>query len=222
MIVAAAVLLDMDGTLVDSTAVVERLWTEWSETHGIDPSRTLAIIHGRQGQDSMALLLPDRPHEQNILENQMQLSRETLELDGVVAIPGAAALIAQLAGLPHALVTSATRELASARMGAAGLPMPAIAVTAEDAQIGKPSPEVFLTAASLLGVDPTACVVVEDSANGITAGLAAGMRVIGVGPHATDHHPTWAVDSVADIHAAADGTGVRLTLNASRGSSGHS
>ena len=72
--VAAAVLLDMDGTLVDSTAVVERLWIEWSASHGVDPAQTLAIVHGRQGKDSMALLLPDRPHEVNIAENEQLLS----------------------------------------------------------------------------------------------------------------------------------------------------
>lgn len=210
--VAAAVLLDMDGTLVDSTAVVERLWIEWSASHGVDPAQTLAIVHGRQGKDSMALLLPDRPHEVNIAENEQLLARETVELDGVVEIPGADALLAQLAGLPHALVTSATRELAEARMGAAGVRMPPVAVMAEDVTFGKPDPEVFLAAARLLRVDPGACVVIEDSENGIAAGLAAGMRVIGVGPHAAAHGPTWSVDSVADVHAAADGTDIRLTL----------
>ncbi len=210
---AAAVLLDMDGTLVDSTPVVERLWTEWSRAHGIDPARTLALIHGRQGQESMSLLLPDRPREQNLAENRVLLQRETVELDGVVEIPGAAALLAQLDGSRHALVTSATRALATARMGAAGLRVPEVSVTAEDATVGKPDPEVFLIAATMLRVDPAACVVVEDSANGIAAGLAAGMRVIGVGPHAADHGPTWAVASVADIHAVAEGIDVRLTLD---------
>lgn len=213
---AGAVLLDMDGTLVDSTAVVERLWTEWSLAHGLDPARTLEIIHGRQGQDSMALLLPDRPHELNIEENRALLARETLELEGVVEIRGAAALLAQLDGLRHALVTSATRELAAARMGAAGVPMPAVAVTAEDARIGKPDPEVFLTAATWLEVDPAACVVVEDSANGIAAGLAAGMRVIGVGPHAAAHGATWTVGSVADIEAEPAGAEIRLRIDVSR------
>jgi len=90
--------------------------------------------------------------------------------------------------------------------------MPPVAVTAEDVTFGKPDPEVFLAAARLLRVDPAACVVIEDSENGIAAGLAAGMRVIGVGPHAAAHGPTWAVDSVADIQAEAAGTDIRLTL----------
>lgn len=71
-----------------------------------------------------------------------------------------------------------------------------------DVTAGKPDPEVFLAAARRLHVEPAACVVIEDSENGIAAGLAAGMRIIGVGPHAAAHGPTWAVDSVADIQAA--------------------
>lgn len=210
---AAALLLDMDGTLVDSTPVVERLWLEWSAAHGVDPARTLALIHGRQGQESMALLLPDRPQEENLAENRAMLARESVELDGVVEIPGAATLLDRLVGLPHALVTSATRELAAARMGAAGVRMPEVMVTAEDVAVGKPDPEVFLVAARLLSVPPASCVVVEDSANGIEAGLAAGMRVIGVGPHAADHAPTWTVASVADIDVLAVGTDICVTLN---------
>jgi len=213
--VAAAVLFDMDGTLVDSTAVVERVWLEWSLEHGVDPARTLATIHGRQGHESMALLLPNRPHAHNVEENRTMLARETADLDGVVGIPGADTLLAQLAGLRHALVTSATRELATARMRAAGVRIPDVMVTAEDVTAGKPDPEGFLTAARRLDVEPATCVVVEDSASGIAAGLAAGMRVIGVGPHQGAERPTWTVASVADIHASADGAEITLTLNTS-------
>ena len=161
----------------------------------------------------MALLLPDRPHELNIEENRALLARETLELEGVVEIRGAAALLAQLDGLRHALVTSATRELAAARMGAAGVPMPAVAVTAEDARIGKPDPEVFLTAATWLEVDHAACVVVEDSANGIAAGLAAGMRVIGVGAGAVQHGADWTVPDLSGVQVTADEEGLTITLS---------
>ncbi len=211
---AAALLLDMDGTLVDSDAVVERLWTEWALAHGVDPAHTLSIIHGRQGQESMALLLPGRPHEVNLAENRALLAAETAETDGVVAIPGAADLLTALGGLPHALVTSAILPLAQARMDAAGLPIPEVAVTAEGVSRSKPDPEAFLTAARLLGVEPRDCIVVEDSANGIAAGLAAGMRVIGVGRHAAEAGPTWTVPDVSGIHVSAGGDGsVALTLD---------
>ena len=208
---AAAVLLDMDGTLVDSTAVVERLWTQWSVDHGVDPARTLAIIHGRQGQESMALLLPDRPREVNIAENRELLARETAELDGVVAIDGAAQLLADLEGLPHALVTSATDALARARMGVSGLRVPAVTVMAENVTASKPDPEGFLAAARALGVEAAECVVVEDSANGVAAGLAAGMQVIGIGDHAVG--ATWTLASPAGIRARRDGDQIAVTIS---------
>ncbi|GAA3027540.1 HAD-IA family hydrolase [Microbacterium dextranolyticum] len=211
---SSALLLDMDGTLVDSHAVVERLWTQWSIDHGIDPAYTLSIIHGRQGQESMALLLPDRPPEVTIAENRELLAAETAQTEGVVAIAGAGALLEGLKTLPHALVTSATRALADARMEAAGIRMPAVAVTAEDVVRSKPDPEGFLAAARRLGVEPADAIVVEDSANGIAAGLAAGMRVIGIGPHAAAAGPTWTVPDATAIHVQDDGDGgIRLTLD---------
>jgi mannitol-1-/sugar-/sorbitol-6-phosphatase len=214
---AAAVLLDMDGTLVDSNEAVERIWTDWAVAHGVDAVEAMAVIHGRQGQESMAILLPDRPHEINLRENAALLHRETTELDGVVAIPGAAALLAGLANAPHALVTSATRALATARMGAAGLRMPDAAITAEDVTASKPAPDGVLAAARLLGVDPRDCVVVEDSAAGIASGLAAGMRVIGVGAQAAEaaakgHVATWSVESVDRVRATVSEGAVVLTI----------
>ena len=88
---ARAALLDMDGTLVDSTAVVERLWLKWAEPHGLDPDFVLSVVHGRQGHQSMAIMLPDRPHEENIAENEVMLAKESDDVDGVVEVPGAAA-----------------------------------------------------------------------------------------------------------------------------------
>lgn len=169
---ARAALLDMDGTLVDSTAVVEHLWLEWAEPHGLDRATVLRTVHGRQGWQSMAILLPERDHEINLIENQQMLARESAETDGVVAIPGADGLLDALEDLPHAIVTSADVALMTARMGAAGLAIPELAVTAERVTNSKPDPEGFLLAASLLGIAPADCVVFEDSGAGIRAGLA--------------------------------------------------
>ncbi|WOX24604.1 HAD family hydrolase [Streptomyces solicathayae] len=194
MLTARALLLDMDGTLVNSDAVVERCWRRWAERHGLDPHDVLKVVHGRQGYATMAALLPDRPMEQNHAENRVMLAEETADLDGVVPVPGAPAFMATVATLPHALVTSADEALAQARMGAAGLPMPATRVTAERVGASKPDPEGFLKGAAELGVDPADCVVFEDSEAGIQAGRAAGMRVVGVGPRAAAFGP--------DLHVA--------------------
>lgn len=209
---ARAVLLDMDGTLVDSTAVVERLWLEWASQHGLDADVVLSTIHGRQGQESMAILLPDRPDAENITENRMLLERETAELDGVVAIPGAVELVTGLHGIPHAIVTSATVPLMRARMGVAGVGVPEVIVTAEDVRASKPDPEGFARAAELLGVDAADCVVFEDSSNGIAAGLAAGMRVIGVGPAAAAASPTHLVADLTEVSISPSPDGIVITL----------
>ncbi|MGW7691710.1 HAD-IA family hydrolase [Streptomyces asiaticus] len=186
---ARALLLDMDGTLVNSDAVVERYWRIWAAEQGLDPEQVLKVVHGRQAHATMAVLLPDRPMERNLADNRWMLERETTDLDGVVPVPGAPAFMAALAALPHALVTSADEALARARMGAAGLPMPEVRVTAEHVGASKPDPEGFLKGAAELGFAPADCVVFEDSEAGIAAGRAAGMRVVGIGPRAGAHAP---------------------------------
>ncbi len=81
------------------------------------------------------------------------------------------------------MVTSASRELASRRMRAAGVPIPEVLVAAEDVAVGKPSPEGHLRAAALLGVDPGACVLFEDAEAGLRAACASGGSVVVVGQH---------------------------------------
>ncbi|MFJ8152826.1 HAD-IA family hydrolase [Streptomyces sp. NPDC094468] len=208
VLTARALLLDMDGTLVNSDAVVERIWRRWSERHGLDGDEVMKVVHGRQGHASMAMLLPDRPVQQNLADNARMLAEETADMDGVVEVPGAAAFLASLDGLPHALVTSADVALSTARMAAAGLPLPAVRITAESVGASKPDPEGFLKGAAELGVAPEDCVVFEDSGAGIAAGRAAGMRVVGVGPRAGVHGPDAVVADLTRVRveAAADGS----------------
>ncbi|MFJ7954908.1 HAD-IA family hydrolase [Streptomyces sp. NPDC096319] len=191
---ARALLLDMDGTLVNSDAVVERCWRRWADRQGLDADDVLKVVHGRQGFATMAVLLPDRPMEENHADNRVMLAEETADLDGVVPVGGAAAFMAAITDLPHALVTSADTALATARMGAAALRMPEVRVTAESVGASKPDPEGFLKGAAALGFEPADCVVFEDSEAGIQAGRAAGMRVVGVGPRAAAFAP--------DVHIA--------------------
>ncbi|MEU5052474.1 HAD-IA family hydrolase [Streptomyces sp. NPDC021096] len=208
---ARALLLDMDGTIVNSDAVVERCWRRWAEEHGLDADEAMKIVHGRQGYATMAVLLPDRPMELNYEDNRRMLEAETADVDGVVPVPGAPAFMAALAGLPHALVTSADLGLARARMGAAGLPMPAVRVTAESVGASKPDPEGFLKGAAELGFAPEDCIVFEDSEAGIAAGRAAGMRVVGVGPRAAAHAPDVAVADLTQVRVEAGEDGA-ITL----------
>ncbi|MFF0479042.1 HAD-IA family hydrolase [Streptomyces sp. NPDC004284] len=208
-----ALLLDMDGTLVNSDAVVERCWRRWADRQGLDGDEVLKVVHGRQGFATMAVLLPDRPMAENHADNRVMLAEETADLDGVAPVPGAPAFMTAIADLPHALVTSADEALAQARMGAAALPMPETRVTAESVGASKPDPEGFLKGAAALGFTPADCVVFEDSEAGIQAGRAAGMRVVGVGPRAAAFAPDVHVADLTRLRVepAADGS-ITLTV----------
>ncbi len=180
-ITVAAALFDMDGTLVDSTAVVEQVWAEFAERHGLDLEEVLRFSHGRLTIDSVRHFLPagSDPLAATAELDQQELVR----LDGIMEVPGAAAMLRDLEGARVAVVTSASRELAHRRMRAAGVRPPEVLVAAEDVASGKPAPEGYLRAAALLGVPPEQCVVFEDAEAGVQAAVASTAQVIVVGGH---------------------------------------
>lgn len=167
----------MDGTLVDSTRVVERAWGWWAKRHDISLEAVLSFSHGRPTIATMEHFLPGRDHAQEL--NEMDRYEET-ELEGIVAVPGAMQVVRALHKHPWAIVTSAWRTLAQARVTAAGLPVPKVIVPADEIRNGKPNPEGFLRAAELLGVPTEECLVFEDTRPGIEAGMNAGMQVVAI------------------------------------------
>lgn len=180
---AAALLFDLDGVLVDSRAVVERTWRRWAARHGLDAGPLLAVAHGRRTRDTLKAVVP---HLDPAPEVAWLDAAELEDLEGVVAVPGAAPLLAALANGRWAVVTSCGRELAARRLGRAGLPLPPVLVTSEDVARGKPAPESYLLGAQRCGAAPGACLVFEDTPPGIAAARAAGCRVVALG---TTHAP---------------------------------
>lgn len=180
-VTAAGVLFDMDGTLVDSTAVVETVWAEFAAEYDVDLAELLRYSHGRQTLASVRRFLPDG-HDPLTVTKALE-ARELARLDGVVEIAGATQLLEALRDALVAVVTSAPRALAEARMRAAGIPLPRVIIAAEDVRIGKPSPEGYFTAAHLLGVRAQDCVVFEDAEAGLRAGVASGACTVVVGGH---------------------------------------
>lgn len=195
----AAVLFDMDGTLVDSTAVVESVWAEFADRFGLDLAEVLAHAHGRLTIDSVRHFCPS-DHDPVALAAELD-EQELTRLQGIVEVPGAARLLADLArsGCPVAVVTSASLELATRRMRAAGVAPPEVLVSADDVTAGKPSPQGYLMAAGRLGVPAGDCVLFEDAEAGLRAAVASGGQVVVVGEHASD--TTEALRRVADLRS---------------------
>ncbi|TQI81404.1 sugar-phosphatase [Serratia fonticola] len=175
-------LFDLDGTLVDSLPAVERAWTRWAERHGIDAQEVLDFIHGKQAITSLRHFLPNATEAELQHEFALLEQVEAQDTEGVLALPGAQALLDQLnkLAIPWAIVTSGSVPVASARRIAGGLPHPEVFITCELVKHGKPQPDAYLLGAERLGLAPQECVVVEDAPAGILSGLAAGCQVIAV------------------------------------------
>jgi sugar-phosphatase len=167
----------------------------------------MAAVPGRRAADTVALFVPPADVEASV----EKITRyEVEDVAGTTAVPGVLDLLPQLAGVPWAVVTSGVRELATARMRAAGVTPPAVLLTAEDVTAGKPDPQGYLAAAARLGLAPADVLVLEDSVSGIAAGQAAGCRVVGIGDDALR---TTADVVVRDL-AGARWTGAGLLLPA--------
>ncbi len=202
-----AFLFDMDGTLLNSIAVVERVWADWATRHGLEPEVFLKTIHGIRAADvirNLALPGVDPKHEAREL-----LAAEMDDVDGIVEIPGAIRFLARVPAGKWAIVTSAPIELAKRRLAAAGIPMPEVIVSGEEVSAGKPSPECYLLGAKRLGVDPKRCLVFEDAVAGILAGEAAGADVTVITathttPFETPHfsiadYEAWSVQPIGEV-----------------------
>lgn len=204
----AAVIFDMDGTLIDSIPVVIRSWLQWAQEHGVEPGR-LAGFHGVPAAAVVATLLPHERHATALHRiNELELA----DTEGITVLAGAAEALAALGPDRCAIATSCSAPLAAVRIGATGLRVPHVVVTADDVERGKPHPDPFLLAAERLGVDPGACLVVEDAPGGLAAAHAAGCATLAV-TTTTPRHELVADAVVTDLghvvfsHA---GAGVRV------------
>ena len=205
-------LFDMDGVLVSSIGSVNRCWRRWAIHYGIPNAETYEVPHGRRAIDIVRELRPDiDPIEGLNFIEDMEID-DTADL---IVLPGVQSLLESLPPERWAIVTSATRRLLLGRLQAAGLPLPAYIITADMVDNGKPHPEPYQRGASLLGLTPADCIVVEDAPSGIGAGVAAGSRVLAV---VTSHQPEdlqqadWIVSSLEAVTATTTSVGLTLHL----------
>ena len=175
-----AILFDMDGTLVDSRELVERMWLRWAARRGVSPEAILAVAHGRPTYDTMCIVAPELATREEAASLDAEEAEEAAEQGGETQVPGAAALVAALPRERWAVVTSAGYDLARHRIATVGLPLPVVLIGADNVPRGKPAPDGYRLAAERLGVDPTRTIVFEDTHPGVIAGRAAGARVVGL------------------------------------------
>lgn len=197
---------------MDSTPAVSRVWSRWAQEQGLDPQQVVATAHGRRSIETIRTVAPHLDAEK---ENVRVESLEIAEKEGVTALPGASDILNALPPERFAIVTSATRALAAARLRYAGLSAAARMVCADDVANGKPSPEPYLRGAALLGFAPADCLVFEDTPSGIQAGLAAGMQVVALRttyPANELRAATALVQSLAEISLACQGALLQLSL----------
>jgi sugar-phosphatase len=213
-ITAAALLLDLDGTLVDTTAAVEASWRAMATRLQVPWENFLPYLHGIPAEQVLASVVPTLSGSDRARLTAEILAGQADPQPPVTALPGAMALTERLIDLSWAIVTSGDHRLATASLEKAGLPVPKVLITADDVAVGKPNPEPFLRAAELLHVHPRSCAVIEDSPAGIASARAAGATVIAV----TTTHPRhelaadWVVSDLAAVAVGRAAGGLVLTL----------
>ena len=181
----AAFLFDMDGTILTSIKSAERVWSAWALRHGLDPVTFVPTVHGKRTEDTIRQL--GLPGVDPVAEALGIALAEIEDVGDIEEIAGVGRFLASLPTDRWAIVTSASRALATARIAAAGLPLPPLLVSADDVKRGKPNPDPFLLGAQKLGVAPQDCLVFEDTTIGLAAAESAGMDSLIV--TATHVHP---------------------------------
>ena len=174
-VVCKGILFDMDGILISSLGSVERSWSTWAISRGVDPALALRIAHGCRAIETIRKLTPhlDDQAELKVIEDI-----EAADNEGLAVLPGVRELLAALPPNSWTIVTSATERLARVRLAAGGLAVPERFITADMVENGKPHPEPYLRGAEILGLPASGCVVFEDAGSGSKAGRAAGCTVI--------------------------------------------
>lgn len=185
------VLFDWDGVIIDSSRQHEASWERLAREEGRAlPEGHFKAGFGKKNEWIIPNLLQwaNEPAEVRRLSLRKEAAyREVVVERGLSALPGVREFLERLrdAGVPNCIGSSTHRENITTILGVLGFEgLFGGMVTSEDVTHGKPHPDVFLKAAAKTGVVPARCIVFEDALAGIEAGLAGGMKVVGV---ATTH-----------------------------------
>ena len=178
-----ALLFDMDGVLVTSTAADERNWLRWARFHGIADTFSIHDTHGRRTADTIRHATP---HLDLATELRRLEDFDAEDTTGTLLYPGVPQLLASLPPDRWSIVTSASERILRYRLGLFGIALPNHIVTADHVTRGKPDPEPYRLGAEQLGIPPAECLVLEDAPAGIRSAKTAGCQVLAV---ASSHPP---------------------------------
>ncbi|KAA1468790.1 phosphatase [Dentipellis sp. KUC8613] len=224
-----AILFDMDGTLIDSTAGVVGAWELFRETYPwIDVDDILSSSHGvRTVENLQRHCKLDDPVE---LENEAERFEKAIVTTshdkgrkGIVMLPGVREIMNDLSprrkqpNQVWTICTSATRAYASLALETVGISLPDGVVFAEDVEKGKPQPDPYLLGAKRCGVKPENCLVVEDAPAGVRSGKAAGCKTLGlITSHSRQQmeecQPDFLIDNLSSVSVEATENGVNVTI----------
>jgi len=183
----AAVLFDMDGTVIDNVPLHQAVWQEFTRQHRLlIPEQALDYAIGRKAAEVVKHFWPAAPPDEvsRLVQERQELYRARLaDSDLVHPVAGIEAFLARLGGIgiPRVLATDAPRENVDAVFRKFGFAhFFEKVITSDQVHHGKPHPEIFLTAAQAVGAIPNRCLVIEDSSAGIAAAKAANCACLAV------------------------------------------
>lgn len=219
-----ALLLDLDGTLVDSSEAILRGWRAWAHAAHVSTSNLEEIVHGRSAAETISLLIPGVSSEELQVHVREVLKTQELDPSPAYPIPAASRLIEDIGGDRWAVVTGCSMGMAQARLQACNLPIPDVLITDESVNFGKPHPQGFLLALQHLNIASHQAVAVEDAPAGVTAAKAAGLRTVAV----TSTHKATAlahadvvVASLDEIKVTHAGTALKVAIRTGENRGNH-
>jgi beta-phosphoglucomutase len=202
----SAVIFDLDGVLTDTAEFHYRAWQELADAEGLPFDRAAnEALRGVSRADSLRLLLGGREVDEATFARMMAEKNERYvellaDMSSDDLLPGALELVEACRDRRLKVAIGSSSKNAPMVLDALGIADRFDAVAdGTTVEVAKPAPDLFLAAARLLGVDPAACVVVEDAAAGVDAALAAGMTAIGIGPADRVGHAHLRFPSTADV-----------------------
>lgn len=214
MVTCKAFLLDLDGTLIDSYPDAEQCWTDWARSVGAVNNFEFAKLYGRRRTEIILATLPGLSKSEVAMHAEQVRLAEREYTDNIVALPGAMELLSYLPESAWAIVTSNDREVAQARIRAAGLPMPRVLFGETEVKRGKPDPQGLLLAASALNTEAKSAVAIDDSPLGIEAASRAEMSSVAVRFRQDDrslHKANFIIDNLSFLSVKKNSTGFTVS-----------